>query len=402
MGKVVNKIPVVSQVKSAVQAIAGDTEGAKQTQEDFSKQTPVVSQVRSAVEAISGNTEAAKKTQEEFYNETVKKTPVVSQAVSAGYAIAGDPEEAKRIQQEFVDSNVRGIQELMSGSWLKQFGKLSTSGSLKNRSGWMSSHHSTALYNMLLPGTHDTATYAFSDAAFVTNWAQCQQFSVYEQLKGGIRYLDIRVNNDKHQGKIFCSHTFFTVPFEDVINDVKRFIHENNTEVVLFAVQGDGGGNQLSAAKTMAKNALNGFFTDSISGTETVGDLAAGKNVVYIENHSCGSLDVTNSWNETKDGNPITAVSKCRTFAKQHKREAKKLVLMALEATQFSGGTLGGISSVLYEINSLGQGLEELAAYSNYATLHDFLGDSAAVSGSNIINIDFANDQVIEKTIALN
>ena len=41
----VNSIPVVSQVKSGVQLLAGDTEGAGQTQKDFLQQCPVVSQV---------------------------------------------------------------------------------------------------------------------------------------------------------------------------------------------------------------------------------------------------------------------------------------------------------------------------------------------------------------------
>ena len=402
MGKVVNKIPVVSQVKSAAQAIAGDTEGARQTQEEFSKQTPIISQARSAVEVMSGDAEAAKRTQEEFYNETVKNTPVVSQAVSAGYAIAGDSEEAKRIQQQFVDSNVRGIQELMSGSWLNTYSKIATSRSLNDRSSWMAAHHSKPLYQMLLPGTHDTATYAFADAALVTNWAQCQQFSVYDQLKGGIRYLDIRVNGEIHDGKIFCSHSFFTVPFEHVINDVSRFIRENPSEVILFAVQADNGGQQLDAAKTMAQSVLSGVFTSSINGDETVGDLAAGKNVVYIEKHKCGSLNVINSWHETQHGNPIKAVTNCQNFARAHTRTEKNLVLLALEATQFSGGSWGETSSTILEIGSLGQGLEELAKYSNYATLNNFLKDSAAVAGSNVINIDFANDEIIEKVVSLN
>ena len=59
-------LPIVSQIKSLVQVIGGDAEGARRTQENFSKQCPVVSQVRSAVEAIGGDEEAARKTQMEF------------------------------------------------------------------------------------------------------------------------------------------------------------------------------------------------------------------------------------------------------------------------------------------------------------------------------------------------
>ncbi len=398
-----NRIPILSQVKSAVQAISGDTKGARQTQEEFSKQTPIVSQIRSAVEAVSGNPEAAKRTQEEFLHETLYNTPIISQGISAGYAIAGDTAEAKRIQQKFLDDNVRGMQELLSGSWLNQFNKLATSGSLSNRANWMSAYQGKILWEMLLPGTHDTATYRFADAALVTNWARTQQFSIYDQLKGGIRYLDIRVNNDKHDGKVYCSHTFPSIPFQDVINDISRFILENPSEVVVFAVQGDGGSDQLAEAKTAAQSALSNFFADSITGDETLGELVAQKkNIIYSENHKCGSLSVENSWNETRDSNPITSVNKCVTYAKARTRIDKTLVLMALEATQFTGGTPGVIKSIVAEIDSLGQGLEQLAQYSNYATLHTFLKDQKAVAGSNVINIDFANDEIIGKVIAMN
>ncbi len=403
MGKVVNKIPLVSQVKSLAQVIGGDAAGAKQTQEEFSKQTPIVSQIRSAVEAISGNADAARRTQNEFLNETLYNTPVISQGISAGYAIAGDSEEAKRIQQKFLDDNVRGVQELLSGSWLKQFGKLSTSRSLTDRSNWMSKYQSKKLTDMLIPGTHDTATYQFVDAAFVTNWAQAQQFSIYEQLKGGIRYLDIRVNTDKHNGEIYCSHTFYTIPFQDVLDDVSKFIRENTEEVIIFAVQGDGGSGQLSAAKSAAKTTLSGYLTDSITGAETLESLVSNnKNIIYAQDHSCGSLSVDNSWDDTRDANPIEAVNKCVTYGEARTRSTGKLILMALEATQFTGGTPGVIKSIIGELDSLGQGLEELAQYSNYATLNTFLKKSHAVAGSNVINIDFANDEIIGKVISMN
>jgi hypothetical protein len=49
----VNSIPVVSQAKSGVQLICGDTEGAAQTQKDFLQQCPVVSQVNNKIHAAS-------------------------------------------------------------------------------------------------------------------------------------------------------------------------------------------------------------------------------------------------------------------------------------------------------------------------------------------------------------
>lgn len=59
-------IPFVSQVKSAVYAIKGNTAEARETQEKFSKRFPVVSQARSLVEVVKGRPDMARETQTEF------------------------------------------------------------------------------------------------------------------------------------------------------------------------------------------------------------------------------------------------------------------------------------------------------------------------------------------------
>lgn len=64
--------PVISQLKSLVQAVAGDTDGARQTQENFIRQMPVVSQLTSAVQAATGDLDGARKTQEQFLSEKTK------------------------------------------------------------------------------------------------------------------------------------------------------------------------------------------------------------------------------------------------------------------------------------------------------------------------------------------
>lgn len=61
-----DSLPLFSQAKSLVQVIGGDVEGARRTQENFSRRCPVVSQARSAIEAAAGNSAAAESTQREF------------------------------------------------------------------------------------------------------------------------------------------------------------------------------------------------------------------------------------------------------------------------------------------------------------------------------------------------
>jgi len=88
-------IPVVSQLKSAVQAIAGDSEAARQTQINFANQMPVVSQIKSAVQAATGDKQGARDTQMHFLKNAetmVDGTPVVGHIKGGIHMLAGDKE----------------------------------------------------------------------------------------------------------------------------------------------------------------------------------------------------------------------------------------------------------------------------------------------------------------------
>ena len=89
-------VPLVSQVKSLVQACSGDMQGALETQENFSRQCPVVSQCRSLVHAVQGDNDQALKVQEEFATGpglsmvqgaavalTLRSSPILSMATGA-------------------------------------------------------------------------------------------------------------------------------------------------------------------------------------------------------------------------------------------------------------------------------------------------------------------------------
>ena len=96
----INTIPVVSQIKSAVEACGGDLEAARRTQEEFSRKCIVVSQIRSAVEAGLGDFDAALETQLQFAS-GIDVVPVLSQIKSAVQAGCGDMEAASKTQEAF-------------------------------------------------------------------------------------------------------------------------------------------------------------------------------------------------------------------------------------------------------------------------------------------------------------
>lgn len=86
-------IPVVSQAKSLVQVSFGDAEGARQTQENFSRQCPVVGQVRLGVETAIGDRDGAKETarqQSKLYGGFADSVPVVGHVKGAIHYACGD------------------------------------------------------------------------------------------------------------------------------------------------------------------------------------------------------------------------------------------------------------------------------------------------------------------------
>ncbi len=91
----VDSIPLVSQAKSAVQAICLDMEGARRTQENFLDTCPVVSQGKSFVQWAYDDEEGAKETQLKFVgglSDFTDGIPVVGHAKGAIHYACGDKE----------------------------------------------------------------------------------------------------------------------------------------------------------------------------------------------------------------------------------------------------------------------------------------------------------------------
>ncbi|KAF2356990.1 hypothetical protein FHG87_012252 [Trinorchestia longiramus] len=93
--RAMDPIPLFSQAKSFVQWICNDSEGAKQTQINFSQQCPVVSQMRSAVESVKGDNRAALETQKQFgrfVGCVLNGIPIVGHAKGTVHYVLGDEE----------------------------------------------------------------------------------------------------------------------------------------------------------------------------------------------------------------------------------------------------------------------------------------------------------------------
>ena len=102
---------------------------------------------------------------------------------------------------------------------------------------------SLRLHEIVLPGTHDSATKSVQLAFF----SKCQALTVGEQLEAGFRYLDIRLGSTD-EGRLKLVHGFTScktgdLPWssslylEEVLDQCYAFLEAHPTETVVFAVK---------------------------------------------------------------------------------------------------------------------------------------------------------------------
>jgi len=107
-------------------------------------------------------------------------------------------------------------------------------------SSWMSLiPDSRILSDITIPGTHNSMTHSLGDVPIggVEGWAQNQYASLEDQLRMGIRFLDIRLKHvgdhfDIHHGEFFTGHDLF-----DVLDVVTEFLAKNENETVMISYQ---------------------------------------------------------------------------------------------------------------------------------------------------------------------
>lgn len=165
---------------------------------------------------------------------------------------------------------------------------LAAAGWMGNKSGWMEKTFSAApqtrLRDMVIPGTHDTGTYAITSSSdldpddsswyygfaksTVANWAKTQDLRVYDQLRQGIRYLDLRVT--RYNGDFWITHGMISVRLSTVLADVRQFAQEHPKEVLLLDFQKMPGSSDYAALQTMIDSYLQDRFLPVVGSAATV------------------------------------------------------------------------------------------------------------------------------------
>lgn len=101
---------------------------------------------------------------------------------------------------------------------------------------WMNKiEDATYLSQMSLPGTHD------SGANRVIPYSQCQNLSISDQLKGGIRYIDVRCHVNRADFSIYHGKIPQFKTFDSVLDGIRTFLEENPSESVIMNLQDEEG-----------------------------------------------------------------------------------------------------------------------------------------------------------------
>lgn len=110
-------IPLASQGKSIVQALAGDKEGAKKTQDNFSKRCVGVAQARASLERRRGDSMAAASTEAEFRRTMQEAEEAMRPTVLLAQERARETEQAMRPHIQKAEEAMRPHMEKAETHW---------------------------------------------------------------------------------------------------------------------------------------------------------------------------------------------------------------------------------------------------------------------------------------------
>ena len=91
----------------------------------------------------------------------------------------------------------------------------------------------TPLRSINMPGSHDTmALYSIGDLA-----GQCQSLSLEDQLNLGVRFLDIRLKEDKNELKAVHGFIDQRSSFKSITDTIEKFIKDYPSEMIIMSVK---------------------------------------------------------------------------------------------------------------------------------------------------------------------
>lgn len=130
---------------------------------------------------------------------------------------------------------------------------------------WIEQHYDILkdkyINDIIMPGTHDSGAYHIDFNKYldntkinmalrvgkvipyakkiISNWTMTQDKSIYDQLKAGIRCLDLRFSYDPNKKKYYITHSFVLMYINDAIQQINQFLRETTKEVIIITISSD-------------------------------------------------------------------------------------------------------------------------------------------------------------------
>ncbi len=196
---------------------------------------------------------------------------------------------------------------------------------------WMATLDNNKLISdITIPGTHDTMAF------YGGPMAKCQAWSLMNQLKAGIRYLDLRVSGFKL--KIMHGIVYQRTSLSDVLSIINEFLKNSKNEFVLVRIK------PVFPLKGSVQNLVENLIKIEkniwkISSIPRIGEVR-GK-IVLVQKNSF-RLGIILSETDSRGDYKVTQIKDKEEKIKQHLEEAyKQPKADALSLVYSSGTSLG-------------------------------------------------------------
>ena len=173
-----------------------------------------------------------------------------------------------------------------------------------NYSKWMANlDDNTSLREVDMPGSHDTmATISIGNLA-----GQCQSLSLADQLTLGVRFLDIRLKQEK--SNLEAVHGFIDqkVKFDEIVKVVDDFLNNNPSEFIIMSIKEEADPSKpVGTFEECVKSKLSNKYILDRTIPENVGSVR-GK-VVLLSRYKNSSIGIE-AYSEWKDSTSFTMAS---------------------------------------------------------------------------------------------
>ena len=167
-----------------------------------------------------------------------------------------------------------------------------------DRSDWMSTlDDGAALNSITSPGTHDSG--ALHSVAEISG--KCQTLSISEQLKVGVRFLDIRLQLVDNELRVVHSFTDQMTDFDDALADMIEFIRENKSEFLLVSIKEDASAKRSDKKFADVLESMLSAYSE-VSGArelpDTVGDARGAIHILSRYKNSSIGVPCYDGWED--------------------------------------------------------------------------------------------------------